>query len=437
MTPSVFDGNYDNPAPTPKPKTKEKRPKGQGHELHFRNVDPWPEPVDGPGLLDWIAEVFLRFLALPDGAVEALALWTVHTHAHDCFEVSPLLVLRSPAMRCGKTSTLRLLARLVPRPLSSSNITGPALFRTVEKYKPTLLIDEADSFARENEELRGILNSGHERENATIVRLEGKGFEPRAFSAWCPKAIASIGALAATLEDRAVTVAMRRKAKDELVERMRVDRLYSLGIVKCKIARWAEDNAETLREADPKVPDILDDRAADNWRPLLAIADTAGGEWPGRARAAAVLLSVGRVEEAGPKVELLTDIATVWEARDVDRLPSEDMVAALCDMKDRPWAEWNRGRPLSPSGLARHLKSFEIGPKDIRFADGNRKGYHRADFSDAFARYVSRSKNASVAALSRVENGQLSAPGLECHGVADGNPLEPNGDAYEGPEVGS
>src|SRR2546427_216888 len=149
----------------------------QGSEVSFSDVEPWGEPVDGAGMLDWIALKFERYLALSAGAVEALTLWLVHAHAHDVAEFSPILILKSPAMRCGKSSCLLLLSCLVPRPLATANTTGPVLFRGVEKYRPTLLMDEADSYVRENEDLRNALNSGHRRQGAVSLRCVGTDHE--------------------------------------------------------------------------------------------------------------------------------------------------------------------------------------------------------------------------------------------------------------------
>lgn len=160
-------------APRPK-REKKAKARTQGREVVFPEVELWGVAVEGETLLDDVRGVLLRYLALPEGAVEALTLWTVHAHAHDLCEVSPLLVLKSAVPRCGKTSALRLLGRLVPRPLRAGNITVSAAFRAVEKYRPTLIVDEADAFMRDNEELRGLLNNGHERENATFLRIVGE-----------------------------------------------------------------------------------------------------------------------------------------------------------------------------------------------------------------------------------------------------------------------
>src|SRR5260221_610896 len=81
-----------------------------------------------------------------------------------------LLIINSPEKGCGKTTVLDVVGRTCSRPLFTSNITPAALFRVVEAVQPTLLIDEADSFAAENEELRGVINSGHTRSGAFVIR---------------------------------------------------------------------------------------------------------------------------------------------------------------------------------------------------------------------------------------------------------------------------
>lgn len=425
----------------PEPQASRKRePKRetQGREVLFEDVKPYPMPVEGTVLLDWIAETLLRYLVLPTGGVEAMTLWIVHAYAHELFEVSPILVIKSPAMRCGKTTTILLLEALVPRPLVASNMTAAIVFRLVEKYRPTLLMDEADTWvAKDNQELRGLLNSGHRRGGATAFRIEGESREPRLFSTWAPKVIASIGALAATLEDRAVTVPMRRKRKDEKVSRLRVDGLGSLNILRMKIAKWVEDEGPKLLQADPDVPESLDDRAADNWRPLLAIADLVGGDWPERARKAAIVLSTGRADTKGAGELLICDIEVIFKARKVepDRISTADLLTALCELDGRPWAEWFRGRPLTANGLARLLHPFGVGPKSVRVGGASVKGYTLESFQDAFPSYGARSgsEDAFVAAQDEPAATGLFAPGANCSGVAAGAPPQENehGDAWE------
>jgi putative DNA primase/helicase len=258
---------------------------------------------------------------LPRLAEVAAALWTVHAHAFAAAAAWPLLALTPPEKRCGKTTTLAVLARLVPRPLLAANITAASLFRVVEKYSPTLLVDEADSFLRDNEELRGILNSGHTRDAAYVVRTVGDEHEPRRFSTWAPKAVAIIGRLPDTLADRSIVIPMRRRARGQPVERLRLDRPGGFAELGRRAARWAADHLAALRAADPEVPGELGDRAADSWRPLLAIADLAGGEWPQQARQAAVALSSGAAEERDSvREELLGDIREAFRERAGERI---------------------------------------------------------------------------------------------------------------------
>src|SRR6516164_3639408 len=257
-------------------------------DLPHWKVEPWPEPVDGAVLLDSIKRVFRRYIILPKAAEVALSLWVLHAWTVDAGDISPFMVLVSPTKRCGKTSVLILLFYLTPKSELASNITAAALFRYIEAVRPTLLIDEADSFVKDNEELRGILNSGHTKVAAYVIRtIEVNGdYQPHRFSTWAPKAIATIRALADTLEDRAVVVRLQRKPPSAKVERLRRRDNEWFEALRSQAARWAADNFEKLVDPDPQIPEALNDRAADNWRPLVAIADLVGGEWPQLARQA-------------------------------------------------------------------------------------------------------------------------------------------------------
>ena len=250
----------------------------------FAELELWPHEVNGEELLDLLVEVFGRYAILPAEAAPILALWVAHAHAHDAASISPILAIQSPEKRCGKTTVLTLVQALTPRALPTSNITSAALFRAVERWGPTLLLDEADTFLRENEELRGVLNSGHYRLSAYVIRTVGDDHTPSTFRTWAPKAIALIDALSDTLADRSITVPLRRKRPDEQIERMRLDRMDEFKPLCRQAARWAVDNLDVLRAADPDVPAELHDRAADNWRSMIAIADQAGGHWPDTAR---------------------------------------------------------------------------------------------------------------------------------------------------------
>ena len=130
-------------------------------------------------------------------------------------------MITAPEKQCGKSQLLTLIGKLSNRPLVASNITTQSLFRVVEAFSPTLLIDEADSFMRENEDLRGIINSGHTRQSAFAIRCVGDNHEPTRFSTWGAKAISGIGSLPDTIMDRAIIFNLRRKLPGEEVERLR------------------------------------------------------------------------------------------------------------------------------------------------------------------------------------------------------------------------
>jgi len=361
---------------------------GFGQRIDFADPEPWPEAVEGASLLNELAHTYRRFISLPDGGAEALALWIVFTYALDAFDVAPILALCSPLKRCGKTTTEDLTAALAQRPLTAANITAAALYRTVERFAPTLIVDEADTFLLTNLALRGIINSGHSRATAFVIRTAGH--QARLFSTWGARMIALIGRLPATLEDRAIVLPMRRRAPGEAVDRIRRTELRrQLAPLRRHAVRWVADHRDALCIADPAVPNELDDRQADNWRPLLAIADAAGGAWPNLARAAARILaeSVVEADQAAP-VQLLADLRDFFATTPADKLATAAILRYLTRLEDRPWADYAQGEPLTPRLLAKLLNGFNIKARQIRQGSATRKGYLRSDFTDAFRRYL-------------------------------------------------
>jgi putative DNA primase/helicase len=360
--------------------------KGQGRPIEFPLIEPWPDRVDGAALLSETAAAITRYVVMPDGGAEIGALWATHTHCFPCFEVTPRLGITSPEKQCGKTTFNDVLSKLCPRPLPTISVTAAAVFRTVEATQPTLLIDEADTFLGVREELRGILNAGH-RKGGTVIRTVGDDHEPRQFSVWAPVAISLIGQLPDTLDDRAIKCRLRRRKPSERVTSFRSDRVDHLHIIARKMARWTADHEEQLSSADPDMGD-LQNRVADNWRPLFAIADLAGEIWPARVRAIASAADGAR-DDQSIRVQLLGDVKAVFEIKGTDRLSSEEIVEYLISLDDRAWVELRSGKPLTKAGLARLLNKFGIAPQVIRLPDGRTpRGYYRSAFEDAFERYL-------------------------------------------------
>lgn len=357
--------------------------------LIFEEVEAWPDSVNGAELLTRLSDTVRRFIVCDPETARTAALWITFTWLIDVVQVAPIAMITAPEKRCGKTQLLSLFRRLCIRPIAASNITASAIFRCIEMWRPTLLIDEADAFLRDNEDARGILNSGHTRDTAYVIRVVGDNFEPRRFSTWGAKAIAGIGRLADTLSDRAIPLELRRKLPGEQVEILRHAEPGLFEELRQRLARWTVDNADAVRTARPCIVDALNDRAQDNWEPLLAVADVAGGEWPALARKAAVRLSGVVQESPGINAELLGDIRDVFDHKQVDRLSTADLIEALTEDEEKPWATWNRGKPISPHQLAKRLREFSISPNTIRTAYGNTaKGYRSEQFTDAFARYL-------------------------------------------------
>jgi putative DNA primase/helicase len=359
----------------------------QGHALQFEEDEPHPEPVDAFALLNEISEMFERHIVLPIHAATAITLWCVWTYFVDTFQIAPMLGLTSATRRCAKTRTLGLVKRVVARPLAASNISPAAVYRAIEKWHPTLLADEGDSFMKDNDQLRGVLNSGHTRDAAFVIRSEGEDNEPRCFSTWSAKLWAAIGALSSTLMDRSIVIVLRRRARgEEFVKRFPPE--VNFKGLRSRIVRWRNDHREELKALAPSVPDELDDRAADNWLPLLAIATAAGGDLPERCRVAALILSGSEPEDSQEiNVALLHDIWRAFEIDGAERLHTEDLLSRLTAMPESAWATWHHGRPMTGKALADRLRDFSIKSKQIRIGEINRHGYLRTSFADAWSRY--------------------------------------------------
>jgi putative DNA primase/helicase len=359
-----------------------------GKAVMFPTITAWNETVDADKLLKEIHKTIKQFIICESEAAITATLWIAFTWFVDVVEVAPLAVITAPEKRCGKTQLLNLIGRLSRRPLMAANISPAATFRVIEAHCPTLLIDEADSFLKDNEELRGVINSGHTRQSAYVIRTVGDDHTPQQFSTWGAKAISGIGHLAETLMDRAVILELRRKLPRESVQRLRhaerglFDRLAS------QLARFAQDASPGIGRARPSLPDSLNDRAQDNWEPLLAIADYAGSDWPRIARDAALKLSGAAQEAKSLSAELLADIQEILKKRTGDRISTAELIQALIDDELKPWATYNKGKPISPRQLSKRLGDYGIKSQTVREGHDTCKGFMRNGFDDVFARYL-------------------------------------------------
>ena len=366
-------------------------PGQKGSAMLFKEPLPWTEPVDTAQLLDEILQVIVSYVVLLASNAVAIAVWILHTHALDAAQISPRLAIISPEKRCGKSTLLKLLGALVRRPLEATNITAAVLFRSIEAHRPTLLVDEADTFLRDRDDLRGVLNAGHDRQSAKVPRCVGDDHEPRVFDVWAPVAFAGIGKQHDTLMDRSIVISMKRRSPaSEPVASFRRKQREALGDLHRKLVRWARDNGEHLANLEDDPPLGLDDRAADNWEPLFAIALLAGATWRERVRAAALSLSgIERGPEVGTHGELLLgDIRGIFADRKVAAISAKSLLDDLLAMAERPWPEANGGDPLSPRQLGIRLARFGVHSRTVRGGSDTARSYVKTDFDDAFSRYL-------------------------------------------------
>jgi hypothetical protein len=309
----------------------------------------------------------------------------------EAFDIAPYLSITSPTRRCGKTVLMTMLYWLSRRGKKSDSMSKPAIYRSVDSERPTLVLDEVGWVLDPKDERQGILCGGFER-NGFVEVCEGEGtaITTRLFSTFGPKAFGLIGQLTATLTDRSIVIPMRRKTPNEAAERLRRRDSEEHTQLRRQCLRWANDNAAALTQtALPALPG-LNDRASDLWEPLLAIAHRAGGEWPERARKAASALSGdGAAGEDNQGVQLLSAAKKAFAASTAAEMATKVLIAALCADEEAPWATYSKGEAITDRQLAKLLKPFRVVSVTVHPPGApHSKGYRRADFEDAWARYL-------------------------------------------------
>jgi hypothetical protein len=361
-------------------------------------------PTLGEEVLDRIDAFAARFLVYPsEHARHAHTLWCAHCWLMDSWEHTPRLLFISPEASCGKTRALTVTKHLVPQPKHVADLTPAALYHSIDETlerkggRPTILHDELDAVFGtaekgqiRNEQMRRLINAGHDR-SETLERKIGK--ETKQFQLYSPMALAgkmTVDDVPDTIRSRSVVVPMQRRLPDEKIERWNRYGSPAEAEPLCWLLRyWVElvhgYALDYVGPDRPMLPKDIEDRDADVWEPLLAVAELAGGHWPERARVAAV----AHVAHAGVKnvptqgIELLADIKAVFEKLQVKAIFTVDLLAALTNM-DRRW------RQLDGRSLARTLQSYGMTKthRDQRIGAKVTKGYRPEYFEDAWSRYL-------------------------------------------------
>ncbi|MCO1582036.1 DUF3631 domain-containing protein, partial [Crossiella sp. SN42] len=346
--------------------------------------------INGADLLNELHAALTRYVILPTPqAVDAVVLWIAATHAQPAWAHAARLVIRAPEKRCGKSRLLDVVEACCHAPFITVNSSPAAVYRSITEDPPTMLVDEADTIfgpkAGDNEDLRGLLNAGHQR-NRPAKRYDAASGVVESIPTFAMAALAGIGAMPDTIEDRAVVIRMRRRAPGETVApyRHRRDRPQLQRIAR-QLREWLRADLKTLEEAVPEMP--VEDRAADTWEPLIIVADHAGGDWPERGRAAVLALTAESSDndKGSLGIRLLKDCRTAFGPHFA--LPTAALLGRLNGDLEAPWAEMgNNG--LTAAKLGKMLAEYGISSGNVRFEDGTQlKGYEKAKFTDAWARY--------------------------------------------------
>lgn len=354
--------------------------------------------VSPPDIYESLKFTINRFVKVTEDECVAIALWVLHTYfirqpqENQVCHYSPILMIHSPERGCGKTTLIEVLRLLVPRPLVAMNATEAALFRAMSLRRPTLFLDEADSFLSKRQEVLNIFNSGYERDGNVLRVLPPAYSEVGEFSTWGAKCIAGIGNLSDTTESRSLKICLTRKMPSERLEKrnevLRSDPNYFTS-QRREMVRFTLDYEEDILGLECPFVAELDDRTQDNWSGLFRIATFIGGDAMMQAETAAITLSKNDVSEDSEGVELLRDICDLFEDHQEDSISSIELCERLRAAVDLPWASHNRNG-LTPHGIAALLKPFGIRTRQTKRAHSNTRRYHKEDFAEVFQRYLGR-----------------------------------------------
>src|SRR5271165_752060 len=348
----------------------------------FIDPTPWPMSLSGDQLLTDITTIIKKHIITDDHCKVAVALWIILSYLVDEVDIMPLLAIISPEKRCGKTRFLTLLLKLIRRPIPGVSLSAATVYRAIEKWHPSLIIDEADgvlkdSKGNDNLELRSVINSGHTRELACVNRCVGETHDVQKFSTWAPKAIALIGRMPDSMMDRSIVIPLKRKTKTETVVRIRDTPQTVFDELRSKIVRFVEDNGTQIGRFVPNLPAGLNDRAEDCWLPLLAIADVAGGNWSQEARKAALSLSADTDDADTFRIKVLRALKQDFEDEGENHDQGFQITGDICNHlnadNEAPWANFKN--QMTPELLAKTLAIYKVKSDKIRVNGPQVRGF--------------------------------------------------------------
>lgn len=378
-----------------------KKNKAKNSALELCTADPkeaWPDEVKIDEVLTETVKTLKRFIVFKDDyQATTVALWVFASWFVEYLKFSPYILITSPMKECGKSQLLRCMANLSRRSLLTSNLSAAIVYRVIDKVKPTLFIDEVDTFLKNNDELIGIINAGIEKDGAKAARLEkgadGK-FSPVSFDCFAFKVLAGISAktISDTITSRSIVIELKRRTNDQVIEKLRDAPEDTFINLKRKYLKAVAQYGEAVKNAKPSIPDFLGDRDGDKWYPLFALADLAGDKTLSYfVRDCSRKLKYKDDDSISVSYELLNDIRDIIEMGNYGEsnfISTADLIGKLIDNTELMWATYNRGQPLSPKQLARRLKEFDIRPRKFKRFGQEVRGYGVESFADSFKRYL-------------------------------------------------
>lgn len=361
------------------------------------------EPINGADVLNEAMTFLGRFLAASHSVLVILVLWAAHCWATDpktrelVCRSTPRLGIVSDEPESGKTFMLEMLALLCPRALLTGDTTAPTLLADINEAHATVLWDEADLHltGNGNKAVRAVINSGYRR-GATVGRVKQR------WNTFAPMALAGLARvlmgnphLHPTIT-RCLIIWARKPEPGVRLERYREALHEALGQMQGEaIGEWVQSVLMDIATAWPEMPEGLSPRQEDICEILLAIADAAGGDWPGWAREAIrqlVLGTEGAVPQMPPKMRLLADIQSVWPAG-ADRMASSALVEALQSLEGAPWdALWSNVQMLQQIPVL-----LGVQPRKMRVEGKPVQGYAKADIAPLWAAVPEQRQGANAA----------------------------------------
>jgi putative DNA primase/helicase len=348
---------------------------------------------DTAELLEICKQWVRRYVIVSDEQAVILAAWILHTWTFEAAETTPYIHITAPERECGKSRLMETLAALACGPVRSGGMTAAALVRCIDAKNPTIFLDEMDAQLSGDKEyaeaIRGILNEGF-RKSGKFFKCDGKNNDLREFNAYCPKCFAGIGKMPETVSSRSIAIEMRRKTDTESVKPLRQRETRDLAQpIRARLEAWKlRGIVRQLETSRPAAIDGLGDRQNDISEPLLAIAESAGGDWVQRLTSALlVVLKRKQRENVSTGVTLLIDIRAIFQERKAEKIFSKELAAALCEIEGRPWADWSHGKGFQANDLAKQLARYDVHPRKISIATDKLQGYFLDAFEDAWKRY--------------------------------------------------